>query len=69
MRRVPQPYVIAYVTLEEGVTMLSNIVDCDADSLSVGQAVQLVFVPSSGGPPVPMFAPSEDVPRNADRLR
>ena len=31
MRRVPVPYALAYVTLEEGVTMMTNIVDCDLD--------------------------------------
>ena len=55
MRRVPIPYAIAYVTLPEGVTMLTNIVDCDLDGLRVGQAVKVVFKPTDGGPPVPMF--------------
>jgi len=27
------PYAIAYVTLEEGVTMMTNIVDCDLDAI------------------------------------
>jgi uncharacterized OB-fold protein len=55
MRRTPEPYAIAYVTLEEGTTMLTNIVDCDFDALKVGQNVKLVFKPSEGGPPIPMF--------------
>ena len=58
MRRVPVPYAIAYVTLAEGVTMLTNIVDCDLDQLRIGQDVCLVFKPTDGGPPVPMFAPA-----------
>jgi len=58
MRRVPEPYVIAYVTLEEGPTMMTNIVDCDLDSVRIGKAVRVVFKPSEGGPPVPMFAPA-----------
>ena len=58
MRRVPVPYAIAYVTLEEGVTMMTNIVDCDLDAIKIGQAVRLVFRPSEGGPPVPMFTPA-----------
>ncbi|OLB10128.1 MAG: DNA-binding protein [Candidatus Rokubacteria bacterium 13_2_20CM_2_64_8] len=58
MRRVPEPYVIAYVTLEEGPMMMTNIVDCDLDSVRIGQAVRVVFKPSEGGPPVPMFAPA-----------
>jgi hypothetical protein len=58
MRRVPVPYAIAYVTLEEGVTMMTNIVDCDLDAIRIGQAVQVVFRPTEGGPPVPMFTPA-----------
>ena len=57
MRRAPIPYAIAYVTLQEGVSMMTNIVDCDLDSIKIGQAVRLVFKPSDGGPPVPMFTP------------
>ena len=58
MRRASEPYAIAYVTLEEGPTMLANIVNCDFDALKVGQNVMLVFRPSEGGPPVPMFTPA-----------
>src|SRR5271155_3839893 len=43
MRRVKEPYVIAHVTLAEGPTMLTNIVDCDADDVRIGQAVTVVF--------------------------
>jgi uncharacterized protein len=55
MRRAPEPYVVAYVTLAEGPTMLTNLVDCDFDALAIGQAVRLKFSPSEGGPPVPTF--------------
>jgi uncharacterized OB-fold protein len=55
MRRAPVPYAIAYVTLEEGVTMMTNIVDCDLDRIRIGLSVSLEFKPSEGGPPVPMF--------------
>ncbi len=58
MRRVPVPYAIAYVTLEEGVTMMTNIVGCDLDAIRIGQAVKVVFRPTEGGPPVPMFTPA-----------
>ncbi len=54
----PEPYCIAYVTLDEGVTLLSNIVDCDLDSIRIGQRVKVVFKPTDGGPPVPMFTPA-----------
>ena len=58
MRRAEVPYAIAYVTLDEGVTMMTNLVDCDFDALAIGQRVRLVFKQSEGGPPVPMFAPA-----------
>jgi uncharacterized OB-fold protein len=55
MRRVPVPYAIAYVTLDEGVTMLTNMVDCDLDRLRIGDAVRLVFKAAEGGEMIPMF--------------
>jgi len=58
MRRAPIPYAIAYVTLSEGPTMMTNIVDCDLDKIRIGQSVKLVFKPTDGGPPVPMFTPA-----------
>jgi len=57
MQRAPVPYTIAYVTLEEGPTMLTNIVDCDFAALSIGMNVRLVFKPTEGGGALPMFTP------------
>ena len=54
-RAGPIAFAIAYVTLDEGVSMLTNIVDCDLDALRIGQKVRVVFKPTEGGPPVPMF--------------
>ncbi|MDP3668811.1 MAG: Zn-ribbon domain-containing OB-fold protein [Telluria sp.] len=48
-------YTLAFVTLDEGVTMLTNLVDCDPKELSIGASVKVVFKPSEGGPAVPMF--------------
>ena len=59
MRRGGNPYAIAYVTVDEGITMLSNIVECDYDGLSVGQAVEVTFRKSSDGEQsVPVFRPA-----------
>ncbi len=58
MRRVKEPYVIAHVTLAEGPTMLTNIVDCDFETVRIGQPVALVFKETENGPPVPMFKPA-----------
>ena len=50
---------IAYVTLDEGVTMMTNIVDCDFDATErSARRVKVVFKPSEDGPPVPMFTPA-----------
>ncbi len=58
MRRAEVPYIIAYVTLAEGPTMMSNIVDADADAVRIGQAVTLKLSASEGGPPLPVFTPA-----------
>lgn len=58
MRRAPEPYVIAYVTLDEGISMMTNIVDCDLDKVRIDQPVKVVFKPSDNGQPVPMFTPA-----------
>jgi uncharacterized OB-fold protein len=58
MRRAPEPYVIAYVTLDEGVSIMTNIVDCDFDKVKIDMPVRVVFKPSENGQPVPMFTPA-----------
>ncbi len=58
MRRAKDPYVIAHVTLEEGPTLLTNIVDCDFNKLRIGQPVTVVFKEAENGTPVPMFRPA-----------
>lgn len=61
--RVAQPYACAYVELEEGPRIFTNIVDCDFDEIRIGMKVRVVFKPSQTaegepGAPVPMFAPA-----------
>ena len=58
MRRADPQYVIAYVTLKEGITMMTNIVDCDYDTVAVGQAVELDFYETENGQKVPVFKPA-----------
>lgn len=57
MRSSKEPYVVAYVTLEEGVTVMTNIVDCEFDRLAIGQEVCIKFA-IHGVTPVPVFMPS-----------
>ncbi len=54
----PAPYAIAYVRLDEGVTMLTNIVDCDLDTLTIGQRVKVCFKAAEGGGAIAMFTPA-----------
>lgn len=51
------PYVVAYVELDEGPRMLTNIVDCDPDALEVGQRVQVTF-DEAGDYKIPRFRPA-----------
>jgi hypothetical protein len=53
MLRVVPPFTLAYVTLEEGPTMLTNLVG--AGPYRIGMPVQVRFVPSEDGTPVPVF--------------
>ena len=50
MRRTQTPFAIAYVTLDEGVSMMTNLVDCDLDALAVGQRVRVAFVETREDP-------------------
>ena len=56
-------YTLALVTLDEGVTMMSNLLPPDGDAASgftgfaINQRVRVVFTPSEGGHAVPMFTP------------
>ena len=59
MRRANPQYAIAYVTLEEGITMMTNIVDCDFDSVAIGQLVELDFYETENGQKVPVFKPAD----------
>ena len=60
MRKAVPVYVMAYVTLAEGPTMMTNIVDCDPDTLRIGDPVELVFVTTEAGAALPMFRPATE---------
>jgi len=51
------PFCIAYVTLDEGPTMMTHIVDADLDAVRIGERVKLVFKASENGTAIPMFTP------------
>ena len=37
--------------------MMTCLVECDPDAVAIGDAVEIAFRPSDGGPPVPCFRP------------
>ena len=52
------PYVMTYVELEEGVRLLTNIVDCDPDSVAIGMPVEVTFEDVTPEVSVPLFKPA-----------
>jgi uncharacterized OB-fold protein len=54
-RTVQPQYAIAYVTLAEGPTMMTNIVDSDFDRIAIGAAVELAPGHSVEGAVLPVF--------------
>lgn len=59
MRKAKVPYALAYVKLDEGPAMLTNVVADDLDALAIGQRVRVVFGAAADGARVPVFAPVE----------
>jgi uncharacterized protein len=54
------PYAVGIVELEEGVRMMSNIVDCDVEQLSIGMALQVVLVKAADDVGLPFWRPVTD---------
>ena len=49
------PYVLAYVDLEEGPRLMTNIVGCDPADVAIDAAVQVDFCDSEEGFAIPRF--------------
>lgn len=52
------PYIVALIELDEGPTMMSNVVGCSPESLAMGAAVEVVFETWSEDIVVPQFQPA-----------
>lgn len=52
------PFVVAYVELAEGPRILTNVVDCDPETVEVGQAVEVVFHDTGSGTALYRFRPA-----------
>ena len=50
MRKADNPYCIAYVELDEGPRVLTNIETDDPDTVKIGQRTEVSFVPASEAP-------------------
>lgn len=54
------PIVLARVELVEGPQVVTNVVDCDPESLAIGDPVEAVFVPTEHEDvAVPVFRPAD----------
>jgi uncharacterized protein len=51
-------YVLAMVELDEGPKMVTNIIECDPEALSIGQRVEVVFCDTGGDGALPRFRPA-----------
>jgi uncharacterized OB-fold protein len=54
-QRDDEPYVIAYVTLAEGPTIMTNIIDTPPEEIAIDQEVELVFRATPHGIHAPFF--------------
>lgn len=52
------PYAVVLVDLPEGVRIMSNVVGCDPDDVTVGMAVTVCWHELSDGRKLPMFQPA-----------
>ena len=51
------PYVLAYVELDEGPRLMTNIVEAEAGALAVGLPVEVTFHDTGEGSALPRFRP------------
>jgi uncharacterized OB-fold protein len=52
------PYIMAYVELDEGVRMLTNIVGCKPEEVKIGMPVEVTFEDATPEISVPLFKPA-----------
>lgn len=54
------PYTVALIQLEEGPTLMSNVVDCDPERVTIGMPVKVVFKDWSENITLPVFRPLDE---------
>ncbi|CAN5767151.1 OB-fold domain-containing protein [soil metagenome] len=50
-----EPYVVALIELAEGIRMMSNVVGCPPDAVTVGAAVRIAWEPLTDGRHLPVW--------------
>jgi uncharacterized OB-fold protein len=55
--REATPYVLAYVELEEGVRILTNVVGCEPEQIRIGMPVRVEFAAAADDIAIPRFRP------------
>jgi uncharacterized protein len=60
------PFVLAYVELDEGPRVMTNIVGADGTDLAVGLPVEVVFHDTGEGSALPRFRPAASRPGLAE---
>lgn len=58
----PVPYVVAIIEMDEGYQMLSNVVGCPAEAVSIGMPVEVIFEDVSRNISLPKFRPATPAP-------
>lgn len=51
------PYLVAYVDLDEGPRLITNLIDCDVEAVRIGDRVTVAFTDTESGYALPRFRP------------
>ncbi len=52
------PIILAWVDLEEGIRMTTNIIDCEPDDVYIGMELEVAFRPLTDEVTLPFFRPA-----------
>ena len=54
------PYVLAMVDLQEGIRMMTQIVECEPEAVEIGMDVDVIFQDITDQHALPLFRPSDE---------
>jgi uncharacterized OB-fold protein len=60
--RARVPYVVAMIDLDEGVRIMSNVVDCAPEAVAIGMRVRVTYERLDGAIGIPLFVPESSAP-------